>query len=158
MSKFHRTAISRDKLSVPMRELKKNDLLQGRMLDYGCGRGDDADTLGMEKYDPTGPFTETPKGHFQTITCIYVLNVIESPSDRRSVEDAIIELLAPGGRAYIAVRGDISGDGGTSARTWQGDVRPTRKWKMIREAKGRFRIYEYAKRANKKHGKCKVCK
>jgi hypothetical protein len=150
MAKFHRTARGRNKISVPMRELKKNDLLKGRMLDYGCGRGDDADAIGMEKFDPNGPFNQRPEGSFQTITCIYVLNVIEDPAERRRVENELSQLLAPGGRAYIAVRGDVYQDGETSIGTWQGDVRPSKGWKLIRDAKGSHRIYEYTKRAGKK--------
>ena len=50
MNKSYKTAKSRQTLSVPMRYLRL--CLNGRLLDYGCGKGSDADALGMEKYDP----------------------------------------------------------------------------------------------------------
>ena len=52
MDNSHKTAIKRNKLSAPMRYLSENNLLKGDLLDYGCGRGDDADLLSMDKYDP----------------------------------------------------------------------------------------------------------
>ena len=41
------TAISRKAPSRPMRFLQEHDLLKGRMLDYGCGRGTDAKFLAL---------------------------------------------------------------------------------------------------------------
>lgn len=99
------TAIARTKASVPARRLFKAGLLKGRCLDYGCGRGKDADTFGMKKYDPTF-YPKVPRGRFDTITCTYVLNVVEPglwPRVLRSIQG----LLAPGGRAYITVRRDV---------------------------------------------------
>ena len=37
--KRENTAIRRNKLSVPFKFLLKNNLLNGTVLDYGCGRG-----------------------------------------------------------------------------------------------------------------------
>ena len=45
------------------------------MLDFGCGRGTDAATYGMDAYDPYWR-PEKPTGPYDTIVCIYVLNVV----------------------------------------------------------------------------------
>jgi hypothetical protein len=101
--------------------LKSNHLLVGRHLDYGCGRGDDADELGCERYDPH--FSPVmPDGQFETITVNYVLNVIEEPEARMQVLRDVQSRLRPGsGRAYIAVRANKKDlKGLTSIGTWQG--------------------------------------
>jgi hypothetical protein len=142
---YHKTAISRKALSVPMRVFQKKGLLQGRMLDFGCGRGYDATTLGMEKFDPNG-FPFLPKGEFDTVTCIYVMNVIPATATRWKLERTIIGLLNPGGRGLLAIRDDVP-EGGhvTSTGTWQGLVVPTKKWKPIVHRKKLYRLYEYMK-------------
>jgi 2-polyprenyl-3-methyl-5-hydroxy-6-metoxy-1,4-benzoquinol methylase len=137
-----------------MRVIRAHNLLEGRKLDYGCGRGTDADIIGMEKYDPHWA-PELPKGKFQTVTCIYVLNVIEAPEERKRVEDQIIQLLAPGGRALIAVRDDVLTDGQTT-KGWQGMVEPTDRWRKIVHSKGNYRIYEHVAGKPRTHG-CKTC-
>lgn len=138
MNASHKTAIARKALSAPMSFLQGKGLLSGvRMLDYGCGKGFDADALGMEKYD-LNFVPRMPKGKYRTVTCIYVLNVVEDPEERRRVEDRIIQLLAPGGRAFIAVRDDIP----EGSRT-QWAVEPGGRWDMIKHVKGRFRVYEH---------------
>lgn len=105
----HLTAIARRKLSVPVRWLSGNNLLIGRCLDYGCGRGFDADELGMDKYDPYY-FPEEPTGKYTTIVCTYVLNVI-SQEDQEDVIRKIRALLEEGGKAYLTVRRDIPKEG-----------------------------------------------
>ena len=140
----YRTAISRKKLSAPMQFLQKQARLFDRMLDYGCGRGDDADKLGMKKYDPHY-FPEFVGGGFEVVTCNYVLNVIENPHERGNVERRIIGKLVPGGDAYITVRNDKKLlNGKTSRGTWQGYVEPSKDWELIRE-NAKFRMYHYRK-------------
>lgn len=85
--------------------LAQNSLFWGRVLDYGCGRGFDADQFMMLKYDPFY-FPILPEGKFNFITCIYVFNVIEKEEEKKTLEK-IKSLLIEGGIAYIAVRRDM---------------------------------------------------
>ena len=39
------TALNRSSLSAPMNYLLTNDLLKGKILDFGCGNGQDVDKL-----------------------------------------------------------------------------------------------------------------
>lgn len=118
----HRTAIARTSISAPARYLTREGLLQGRALDYGSGRGKDAETLKMEPYDPHHA-PDRPKGKYKTIFCTYVLNVIEDEHDRQSVLDDIQSLLRKNGTAYITVRADRQSlNGTTRIGTWQGNI------------------------------------
>ena len=122
MDNSHKTAITRKFLSAPMRYLNDQDLLAGRCLDYGCGKGFDADTLNIDGFDPYHRPTE-PIGKFDTITCNYVLNVIPNEDERQAVVDSVRSLLADGGKAYISVRNDrVELQGWTKRGTWQGLV------------------------------------
>lgn len=119
MEVAHKTAMTRTKLSAPAGWLNRAGRLKGRMLDYGCGRGGDADRLDCEGYDPHYR-PVVPVGPFDTIICNFVLNVIESHSVRRSVLSDIDSLLADDGRAYITVRTDKCELTGRKANhTWQ---------------------------------------
>ena len=110
----HLTAKERAKLSFPMSWLKNKGKLKGKILDYGCGFGTDADLLNskgfevdkFDKYYFNNPLTE----QYDIITCIYVLNVVE-PIIQTDILLEISSLLKPGGRAYFAVRRDIKKDG-----------------------------------------------
>lgn len=109
--------------SAPMKRLAEDGLLNGRMLDYGCGKGIDAAFYGMESFDPHFQ-PHMPSGEFDTITCNYVLNVIESPSSRCSVLRSITYKLATNGIAYVTVRNDRTKlNGVTSIGTWQGHIK-----------------------------------
>jgi 2-polyprenyl-3-methyl-5-hydroxy-6-metoxy-1,4-benzoquinol methylase len=124
MSKAHLTAIARKKLSTPMRYLKEHSLIEGVALDYGCGRGFDADELGIQGYDPYHRReVEFETGGYDTITCNFVLNVIPEEVVRRTVLLSIRSLLKKGGTAYISVRNDRNNlNGYTSKGTWQGFI------------------------------------
>ena len=106
MSKY--TAVVHKRPGVPMRWLHKKGLLKGRVLDYGCGRGFDADYYGLCSFDPYWR-PRQPRGTFDTITCHYVLNVVTL-----KVQECIIErirsLLRPNGKAYFTVRRDFKED------------------------------------------------
>ena len=125
MSKAHLTAITRRNPSVPMRHLHKLELMEGKLLDYGSGKGKDADHYSMDRYDPHYAPQE-PNGKYNTITCNYVLNVIESKSEREEVLNKIRNLLDVGGLAYITVRRDIvkslGKEGETSRGTYQKNI------------------------------------
>ena len=100
------TANHRSAHSVPVRWLKQNGLLKGRILDYGCGHGFDTiqlseDGYECEAYDPHFQ-PVMPAGLFDTIICIYVLSVLEPEYDKPLLED-LQRRLKEDGNAYIAV-------------------------------------------------------
>lgn len=115
---MYRTAITRIKASVPTRWLIENDLIRGRVLDYGCGRGKDAEVLDCEKFDPYYA-PDMPKGKFDTIVCNYVLNVVTIEEENEIIND-IKKRLRKNGNAYISVRRDNfkPGFNGRSYQRW----------------------------------------
>jgi len=108
------TAIKRTDLSVPTRYLLQHQLLQGRILDFGCGFGYDTDELKNQGYDIVGYDyyyrPDYPEGKFDTIICNYVLNVLE-PYAQAEVMMNVANLLKPKGTAYYAVRRDLAEEG-----------------------------------------------
>lgn len=108
------TAIERDKLSFPMNWLKKRGVLSGVILDFGCGFGTDVEFLKKDGYDVEGYdnyyFQNYPNKKFDTITCIYVLNVLNT-IQQSDVLLSVSSLLKNGGKAYFAVRRDIVYEG-----------------------------------------------
>ncbi len=121
----HLTAISRKHLSAPMRYLMTWGHVRfgdnKRILDYGCGRGQDAKRLHIDRYDPHY-FPELPLERPDIIVCSYVLNVL--PKAREQVVlNEIRSLLKPYGVAYITVRRNIKKPGYTSRGTYQRNVR-----------------------------------
>jgi len=99
------TAPHRDSPSEPMVYLADQDRLYGRVLDYGCGHGYDADYYGLDGYDPyLRP--KKPKGKYDTITCMFVLNVLENEAEAVRVLTDIQSHLKRNGMAYIVVRND----------------------------------------------------
>ena len=140
----YKTAISRKSPSAPMKWLDANGKLFGWKLDYGCGKGYDADTFGMEKYDPhffkCDDFSEC---EFDTITCNFVLNVIPDAKERQFVLDSIIRLLRAGGHAYVTIRADKSKLAGyTKSGTYQTYVTMPSDWTLIHKGSG-YEMYEY---------------
>jgi len=117
----YKTAISRTKPSAPMMWLSNNNLLRGRCLDFGCGRGFDVDYFNIEGYDPHYR-PEFPKGSFDTITCIYVLNTLPLEAERQQVIKSVLSLLSPGGVAYLVIRRDVKKKGLTSKGTYQENI------------------------------------
>jgi len=121
-NRSHLTAIARKGHSSPVKHLQAKGLLRGRLLDYGCGRGSDCDLLQCDGYDPYYR-SEAPQGPYDTIYCVYVLNVLPTVEEREDVLAKIRGLLAPGGTAYIAVRRDKKSlNGWTSRGTYQTNV------------------------------------
>lgn len=80
-------------------------LVRGRVLDFGCGFGFDADHFGWEGYDPYYRPQE-PTGPYDTILCTLVLNVL-SRRNRAAAIERVGALLAPDGRAYLAVARNV---------------------------------------------------
>ena len=94
-------AIRRGTVSQTARFLDEHRLLRGRVLDYGCGFGFDADHFGWEAYDPH--YRQTlPEGHFDTVVCNHVANMLTRDS-RQELFRELQALLALQGKAYVSV-------------------------------------------------------
>ncbi|HEY9800924.1 MAG TPA: bifunctional class I SAM-dependent methyltransferase/HIT family protein [Leptolyngbyaceae cyanobacterium] len=110
----HLTAIDRTYLSFPAQFLLNQNLLQGKILDFGCGFGNDVKLLHQKGFDITGYdpyyFPQHPDKRFDTIICSYVLNVL-FPEEQANVLMEVSHLLKPGGKAYYIVRRDIKREG-----------------------------------------------
>lgn len=139
-----RTAIARSELSKPSRYLKENDLLKGKILDFGCGRGTDAEKLGADKYDPNffPKDMADMKGRYDTVICNYVLNVLPK-SEEEKVLGQIRSCLKEGGVAYISVRRDLEKIGETSKGTYQRNVKLSLP--VEKELSGSFAMYRMEK-------------
>jgi ATP adenylyltransferase len=119
--KAHLTAIKRNKVSAPVRWLSDAGLIQGwDILDYGCGRGFDADAFQMEKYDPHY-FPTYPTKMYDLIICNYVLNVVDLPKQVEILQN-MSNLLKVDGVAFVIVRRDVKQNGFTSRGTYQRNV------------------------------------
>lgn len=144
----HLTAKKRDRESFPTRWLHQQNLLSGRVLDFGCGYGADLTFLEHNGYQVSGYDThyqpQRPKGRFNTIICNYVLNVL-LPGQQADVLMDVSELLEPTGRAYFTVRRDLKNNSFRKHAiykldTWQCVVKLP--WKSV--FKNHFcEIYEY---------------
>lgn len=105
-----------------MRWVEKNCVLYPKgilteILDYGCGKGFDADYYGMDKYD-VASFPKFPKKKYDVIVCNYVLNVVDS-SEEEKILNNIKTLLKKKGKAFIAVRRDLPWKGKQGRGCWQ---------------------------------------
>lgn len=84
----HRTALSRSSLSAPMQLLLRHELLSKEvtLFDYGCGRGDDIQTLTREGYSAQGWDPHfAPDASIEAADLVnlgFVINVIEDPAER----------------------------------------------------------------------------
>ena len=117
---FDRTAMSRSEPSAPVRHLQTHApaLLQGRILDFGSGQGVDAKALGATAYDPHHPSARVrtlPKGPFDTVLGLYVLNVLP-PTERAAALRLAASAVKPGGSLVLAVR--PSADVASTAQGW----------------------------------------
>jgi hypothetical protein len=108
-NKRHKTAITRSNPSKPMQILDKKGLIKTGGLDYGSGKGFDADYFSLDKFDPHFQPVK-PTKTYDLITCNYVLNVIPDKQERESVLEDICQLLTENGKAFVAVRRDIKSD------------------------------------------------
>jgi SAM-dependent methyltransferase len=99
------TAVKRDKPSQAAQVLVRLGLTRGRVLDYGCGFGFDADYFAWKSFDPFYRPKE-PSGPFDTIVCTLVLSAL-SRNNRAKVLERIRDLLATDGIAYLGVAHNI---------------------------------------------------
>jgi len=110
----HLTVKERVKPSLPVKVLLERKLINGSVLDFGCGLGFDIKFLQEKGFAVSGydPYYKPkyPKEKFDTIICNYVLNVL-LPEEQSTVLMAISELLKPEGKAFFSVRRDIKRNG-----------------------------------------------
>lgn len=85
----HKTALSRDKLSVPLFLMAERGYLNGKytVLDYGCGKGDDVRELQEHDiecigWDPVHQ-PDTDIENSDIVNLGYVINVIEDSEERK---------------------------------------------------------------------------
>jgi ATP adenylyltransferase len=144
----HLTAKEREYLSFPARLLFEKGLLIGSVLDFGCGFGKDVEVLKTRGVEITGYdkhyFPDFPIQRFDTILCLYVLNVL-LPEEQALVLMEVSSLLKPGGKAYFAVRRDLRAEG---YRTHKIHQKPTFQINVILPFESIFKnesceIYEY---------------
>ncbi|SFG94529.1 Diadenosine tetraphosphate (Ap4A) hydrolase [Algoriphagus hitonicola] len=123
-------------------------LLQGEILDFGCGFGKDVEILFQQGFSIEGYdkyyLPEYPKKRYDTIICFYVLNVL-MPEEQSLVLMEISALLKPSGKAYFAVRRDLVYEG---FRTHKIHQKPTYQTNVILPFQSIFKndfceIYEY---------------
>jgi diadenosine tetraphosphate (Ap4A) HIT family hydrolase len=110
----HLTAKERETLSFPAKLLLNKGLLEGDILDFGCGYGKDVELLKLKGLSIDGYdkhyLPKYPTKKFDTIICIYVLNVLMQ-EEQSNVLMEISQLLKSSGKAYFAVRRDIVYEG-----------------------------------------------
>jgi SAM-dependent methyltransferase len=97
--------VKRNKPSQTAEVLVGRELMRGRVLDYGCGFGFDADHFGWESYDPFYRPKE-PEGEYDTIICTLVLNAL-SRNNRIKVLEKVRGLLTTDGVAYLGVARNV---------------------------------------------------
>jgi len=127
----HLTAITRRALPVPVRWLlMQGNAIQGRVLDFGCGKCSEINnrTIGqlhcvtsMTNYDPYyAPIEFSLKPEFDTILCTYVLCALPESEENRILR-LLRHYLALDGMAFISVRNDKpkQGHGVSSRGTFQ---------------------------------------
>lgn|GEM_PF-1655310 len=133
------TAISRTRLSAPSAYLLDQGLLKGRILDFGCGKGDLAKFLDgdIEEYDPHYA-PKRPRGKFDVVVCNYILNVLPEKDQRKALRDAL-SFLRKDGVLYVTVRRDLEKEATTTLgkRQFHVDLRMP----SLVHRRGRFEIY-----------------
>lgn len=143
-----RTAKERDSLSAPSQVLLERGELYGRVLDFGCGRGDLKKFLDGDicQWDPFWS-PDRPIGQFDVVVCNYVLNVIPFPEHRNVLVDAM-NFVRPGGKLFVTVRRDLEKQGKTKSGTEQYNVELTMD--TFFHKKGKYEIYTWKKQEKRK--------
>ena len=124
-SGYDQTARTRTGPSAPAQHLRAHapQLLRGRVLDFGSGRGVDAKALGATPYDPhhpKGSVRRRPTGAFSTVLAVYVLNVLPKPERADALREAA-RFVRPGGHLVLAVRPEAEVAAATVGWTKKGD-------------------------------------
>ena len=117
------SAITRKTISAPAKWLKAEGLVLGTTLDYGCGKGSDAEVLGADKYDSYYFPHEKLRKQYRTILCTYVINTIENDKSKLAAIRDVQSMLTKTGVSYVTVRRDIKIDGPTAKGTYQETVK-----------------------------------
>lgn len=107
-------AVRRTTVSAGASWLSDNGLVRGRVLDYGCGFGLDAERFRWEAFDPYYR-QQSPVGTFDTIICNHVLNMLTRGSRALAI-DKIQGLLSDGGNAWLIVPRNIPISGKVAMR------------------------------------------
>lgn len=142
-----KTALRRRKLSAPVKWLLDQGLLGQKILDYGCGRGDDVRHLQqlkpqafVEGWDPHWTEGSAPRDSYDTVLCTYVGNVLPL---RERVE--LWDQLATyhqfvGSDVFVTVRRD--GKGQTPSQDFEVDVAMEHgaAWDLVRST-SQYAIY-----------------
>lgn len=134
-----RTAISRRGLSAPSAYLLDQGLLVGRILDFGCGKGDLASFLAgdIEEYDPYY-VPQRPRGKFDVVVCNYVLCVLPKKARAKALQDARRYVRASGA-LYASVRRDLLSSQPGTLGTRQFHLELT--FPTLVHRRGQFEIY-----------------
>lgn len=154
--KPHLTAITRKSVPVPVDWLIRQNLIQGDVLDFGCGKcaninnqifGKLEGVTSISNFDPF--FENNPdvlNRQYDIILCTYVLCILPE-SEEVNLLKQIQTCLKPGGTAYITVRKDIpkQGHGISKRNTFQRDVNLNLN---IVKKRNRFAIYQLTKTEN----------
>lgn len=98
-------AVRRATVSFAAQWLVDQGRITGRVLDYGCGFGFDADHFGWQGYDPYYR-QQQPDGLFDTIICNHVLNMLTRATRQTTVAE-IQSLLTESGRAFLVAPRNI---------------------------------------------------
>ena len=110
-----KTAIKRKRMSAPVNELFYSSAsgireTSGPILDYGCGHGKDVEELKEDFYKVVGYdpnfFPKRPKGKFDVVLMVYVINVIDSPRDRNAAIEDAWRYVRKGGQLVIVSRSE----------------------------------------------------
>jgi len=101
------TALARTAPSSPTRRCFEAGLIEGKVLDYGSGKGEDGRFLrsrgvSATDYDPYF-HPKRPTGRYPWVQLVYVLNVLP-PQERAKALRGAARYVAPGGALMAAVR------------------------------------------------------
>ena len=142
----HLTAISRNKISAPLKTLYNLGLINHAktILDFGCGKGYDFKWLRLKGFNAAGfdPYWSLDysavNNKYDIVLCTYVFNVI-GLNQREETLNTLKKLITPNGKIYITVRRDLKKDYITKRGTEQYLVKLPHK--VVKE-NSQYCIYE----------------